>query len=93
MALNINNNNTMRLKILMWLNNLVKTKTERIEQSTTELAHHILLSKIKGLEKDIADKDKKINELMDIAQKQKVLLEKIHNKPRDSKGRYISKNK
>lgn len=81
----------MRLKILIWLCSLVKTKTERIEQSTSELAHHILLAKIKGLEKDIAEKDKKIGELMDIAQKQRVLLEKIHNKPRDSKGRYISK--
>ena len=81
----------MRLKILIWLCNLVKTKTDRIEQSASELAHHILLAKIKGLEKDIAEKDKKIGELMDIAQKQKVLLEKIHNKPRDSKGRYISK--
>ena len=87
------NNNTMRLKILMWLNNLVRTKRERIEQSSSELAHHILLANIKGLEKEIVEKDKKISDLMDIAQKQRVLLEKIHNKPRDSKGRYISKNK
>ena len=87
------NNNTMRLKILIWLSNLVKTKRERIEQSSFELAHHILLAKIRGFEKEIAEKDKKIVELMDIAQKQRVLLEKIRNKPRDSKGRYISKNK
>lgn len=89
----LNNNNTMRLKILIWLSNLVRTKRERIEQSSSGLAHHILLAKIKGLEKEIVEKDKRISDLMDIAQKQRVLLEKIHNKPRDSKGRYISKNK
>lgn len=89
----LNNNNTMRLNILIWLSNLVRTKRERIEQSSSGLAHHILLAKIKGLEKEIVEKDKRISDLMDIAQKQRVLLEKIHNKPRDSKGRYISKNK
>ena len=85
-------------KIFKTIKKILCSKKELIEESTRQLGYHILNSGIKVLEDEIKrletkmeQKDKLLQEMYYICSKQNKVLEKIYNKKRDSKGRYVKK--